>query len=1317
VNRRPFDPRLLRRVPETRRQLAALAGLGLVGAALIVAQATMLATVLTAAVGGRLDRPALAGFVASVAGRAALVWAQGALSARTAATVKAALRTDLLGAVGRGYDQAAGSGSAGRRPAGWLAGQRAGEIATLAGRGLDALDAYFTGYLPQLVLSVTVPVAVLARLVFADWSSALVIALTLPLIPVFGALLGWHAQAATEHQWRRLALLGGHFLDMLTGLATLRAFGRARAQVDVVRRMADRHRNATMKTLRIAFLSALVLELVATLSVAMVAVPVGLRLLGGGIALHTALLVLLLAPEAYLPLRAAGSRFHASMEGLTALDEALTISADDDAPDAGPGPAATPTQAPAATPTQGPDPTHGEIRFESVTVGYDRTTALREVSLTIRPGERIAVIGPSGAGKSTLLGLLLGFIRPTSGRITVAGVDLADLDLAAWRRQLAWVPQRAHLFGASLADNIRLGYDNLPTAGARHRFRTGVVSAGVGDIPGTRAPACDGSAPAGEPDGAIRAAALDGPFPTAELDDAVRAAALDEVVAGLPDGLDTVLGERGHGLSSGQRQRVALARAFLRDAPIVLLDEPTARLDGGSEAAVLEATRQLVDGRTALLVAHRPALLGLADRVLRVEDGRVTELPPPTPEAASPMTELAPPVPAPAAGTSALAPRAVAVPSGGAGASWAGNGFPDDREEFGSSQPAELFAITTAADGGPAEPAGRLGAERTLPAGRLGAERTVLRLARPYLGRLFGAGLLAAGTELAGLALMATATWLLVTAAGRPTLDALTVAIVAVRALAVGRGVLRYTERLAGHDATLRVITDVRAAVFATLAGRRRGGDRTGDLLSRLVSDVEAVQDLLLRVLVPGAAAATVGLLAVGATAVVSPAAALALAGGLLLAGIVLPVAAATLTRRTADRVAPARGALAADAVDLTHGAADLAAFGATRAALDRADGRARGLAGLERRLAAAGWAVDGLGVLVAGATSAAVVAAALHTGVGGVLVGVLAVGTLAAVEATLALVGAARQWTQLRAGLRRVAALLPSAAADRSHPGRWRAGPRRSVATPPRPVPPGQDRPVGAGPHRLTVDGVSVRYRQGSAPALDRVSLDLEPGRRIAVVGPSGAGKSTLLGVLTAAVPPDTGRVTLDGVDLSGYPTERLPRAVGGLLADAHVFHASVRENLLLGRPEATEAELTAAADAAGLLAWVRRQPAGWDTLVGEDGGQLSGGQRQRLALARALVAAPAVLLLDEPTEGLDPAAADRVLASATAAAGPGRSVVLVTHRLAGLDRYDEIVVLDAGRIVRRGRHSDLIRTPGWYRDQWLLQTVAEARYPVPAP
>lgn len=535
--------------------MALLGILGVATAVAIVVSAFGLASALAAL--PAVDTRALTQFVLGLAARALLTSLCGITAARMAATVKARLRADLLAAAGK------------RGPV-WLAGQRAGELATLTGRGLDALDGYFTGYLPQLVLGVTVPAAVLVTLATADLASAIIVLVTLPLIPIFGILIGWQTRAATEKQWHRLRLLGGHFLDMVTGLPTLKAFGRARAQVEAVRQMADKHRVATMRTLRIAFLSALVLELVGTISVALVAVPVGLRLLSGGMTLTTALLVLLLTPEAYAPLRIAGSRFHASMEGLTALDQAFTLLAQ---------PASAPPRrrnstgvaamggAKAATPVE---LLRGfrEISLKGVTVAYDRADALSEVDLTIRAGDRIALVGPSGGGKSTLLNLILGFVTPASGQILVDGRDLSTLDLEAWRAQLAWVPQRAHLFAGTLAENISLG------------------------------------------------------SPAAATSEIAEAA----VSAALPHDLNIVLGERGHGMSSGERQRVALARAFLRDAPLLLLDEPTARLDAVSEQAVVDATLRLAEGRTAVLVAHRPALLQVATRVIRVEEGRVSEV-------------------------------------------------------------------------------------------------------------------------------------------------------------------------------------------------------------------------------------------------------------------------------------------------------------------------------------------------------------------------------------------------------------------------------------------------------------------------------------------------------------------------------------------------------------------------------------------------------------------------------------------------------------------------------------------------------------------
>ncbi|WP_406316291.1 thiol reductant ABC exporter subunit CydD [Streptosporangium sp. NBC_01639] len=557
--------RLARSERAVRRHLALCLAAAVLAGLLVLVQAEVLAGVLS----GRFTTSALLLLALVVAVRAALGLVQGLAAGRTTTGVKSALRHRLLSRL-----QELGPTR--------LASHRSGELVTLTGRGLDALDPYLSGYLPAVAVAGVVPIAVLVRLLAADLTSAVIVLVTLPLIPIFGALVGMHTKAVTERQWQALARLGGHFLDVVRGLPTLRAFGRARFQAGVIQQVADAHRSATMRTLRVAFLSSLVLELAASLSLALVAVPVGLRLLSGSLDLSTALLVLLLAPEAYLPLRTMGSRFHAAMEGVAAADQTFAVldgqaegTADGERSPIAGGRAGTHTATGAGgragTGTGGR--TAPEIRLENVTVRYPgrAEAALEDVSLVIAPGERVALVGESGAGKSTLLHLLLGSVSPTSGRVLIDGAELTDL--GSWRGRLAFVSQRPHLFATSVADNIRLG----------------------------------------SPDATID-----------EVRAAAKGAYADEFVAGLPDGYETVLGERGANLSAGQRQRVALARAFCRPAAdVLLLDEPTARLDGRSEGAVVTATRDLADGRTSVIVAHRPAMIDLADRVIRIADGRV----------------------------------------------------------------------------------------------------------------------------------------------------------------------------------------------------------------------------------------------------------------------------------------------------------------------------------------------------------------------------------------------------------------------------------------------------------------------------------------------------------------------------------------------------------------------------------------------------------------------------------------------------------------------------------------------------------------------
>ncbi len=521
------------------------------------------------------------------------------------------------------------------------------------------------------------------------------------------------------------------------------------------------------------------------------------------------------------------------------------------------------------------------------------------------------------------------------------------------------------------------------------------------------------------------------------------------------------------------------------------------------------------------------------------------------------------------------------------------------------------------------------------------------RLARPVAARLAGAGLLATATELSGLALMATATWLLITAAGQPPITALSIAIVAVRGLAVGRGSFRYAERLASHDAVLRIVSDVRARVFATLVERPGLVARKGDALSRMVSDVDAVQDAVIRVALPVFAATVAGVAAVFGASLISLPAGMALLAGLLLCGAVLPVVAYRAAVDGSARLAPLRAAYADHTIDLVHGAADLAAFGARAAFEDRAAQTADEIARTEKGLARRALAIDLAGSVLVALTACGVFLAAWKAGVSGVWIGVLAVGTLAAGEIALSLVAAARKRAEISGALDRVRPLLAPANTE-------------------------TDEPVHEGkPQPLVLQDVTVRYRDAGPPALSDFSLDLPPGSRTALVGPSGIGKSTVLGVLSGAVRPDAGTVSYGGQPLpsSAYTL------IGGLYADAAVFHASIKENVTLGRVS-TQDELDRAARAAGLLDWIEEQPDGWDTLVGEDGTALSGGQRQRLTLTRALVQAPPVLLLDEPTEGLDPAHADAVIRSVLDLAGD-RTVVVVTHRAAEADAFDRIVRL----------------------------------------
>ncbi|MEV4005949.1 thiol reductant ABC exporter subunit CydC [Actinomadura sp. NPDC049753] len=556
---------------------------------------------------------------------------------------------------------------------------------------------------------------------------------------------------------------------------------------------------------------------------------------------------------------------------------------------------------------------------------------------------------------------------------------------------------------------------------------------------------------------------------------------------------------------------------------------------------------------------------------------------------------------------------------------------------------------------------------------------------RPYAVRLVAAGVAGAAAELCGLGLIAAAAWLIARASQRPELAALSVAVVAVRGFALAKGSLRYVERLAGHDAALRALAELRGRVFDALAAARPGTRRVrdGDALTRMVSDVDAVQDLLLRCVLPVAASVVCGTAGVAVCALVEASAAVVLAVGLLVAGVVLPVVAAVAGGRAAARMADGREVLAVRALDVLEGARDLAMFGASGRFAERAREAVRGLERAERSAARVSAVVAAAGFVVQGVTVAGVAWAGLRAGVDEVGAAVVALTALVAVESVLPLAGAAQRLREVAPAVGRVGAVL---------------------AAPPASCP---ERPVVVPRGPLAVELLGVRVAYGEGVALDGVDLRVERGRRVAVVGASGAGKSTLLAAVSGDVPVAAGAVLLGGRDVGVYAPGDVREAVRGLAQDAHVFAASVRANLLLARPDADEERLWAAAERARFAEVVRALPDGWDTVVGAGGRGLSGGQRQRLLLARALLADPPVLVLDEPTEGLDPAAADAVTRELLEAPGGG-TLLLVTHRLAALGAADEVVVLDRGRVVQRGRHEELLAVPGAYRDLWEAELLA---------
>ncbi|AEV83929.1 ABC transporter ATPase [Actinoplanes sp. SE50] len=1311
--RGPIDPRLLRHARTARAGIALQSLIGIGQAAATLAIAVALTRLIAPSrphslLFGGSRGTAVALLAAAFTTRALLAWAEQVTARRTAAKVTDELRRRLLGTVVR------------RGPA-WVASFGAGRLTTILGTGLDSLRPWFAGYLPSLILGVTLPPVVLTVMFLADPASAVIALLTLPLVPILGALIGWATQARAEQRWAADARLAGHFLDVVQGLGTLRMYGRADRQTTVIADLTDRHRRATLRVLRVAFLSSTALDLVGTLSVGLIAVQAGIRVAGGSMPLAPALLAILLAPEAYRPLREMAARYHAATDATAVITDVtdiltppaapLAASRTGSLPDtalsqewlalthrirscpvpspsplsdlAAPPPAfpaataglspalpaaATPTPAlpaataglppalpAAATPTPAlpaataPGPSAAAtprwgVLASGVRASYpgSRGEALSLPELAVQAGEFVALRGPSGAGKSTLLRVL-------------AGLHPAD------RGALA-VGRTFHL---------------------------------------SQRPALPHARTIGEA------------FPAGATDDEIRSAlhlvGLDTEVTP-----QTPLGEHGRGISAGQRQRLALAALLHRathlrrgepaasrhPGPVVtlLLDEPTAHLDPAAERLVITHLQDFARrGCAVLVVAHRPALLAAADRIVDL-----------------------------------TAPPGI---------------------------------TTTPADSPACDAPGEASREHPASAPRpaeIAAEGSWWR--RPWVAVALGAA-----AVLGGLTLTGSAAWLLVRAATLPPVLTLSAAVVLVRGSAVARPLLRYLERLVAHDVAFARLGRRRAAVYAELIPRVPGPrlHRRGDLLTRLVDDVDARVDGLLRgwfpiltaavtVAVAGAAALTIAMsgdaaatiavsgdaastgLAARAAGVAPAVLATRIAGvlalGIVITGVVAPLLAWWQADRQEAATGSARAALRDAMVETVDGVEELGT-GAARSGVP--ENRSRTLAVLEARAArTAGLAaaVAHLGWAVAAAGTAIVLGRA---GLSAEWSAVLLLGVIALGEPLVALPEAAIARRHATGAEHRVAALTtddPTArrpatgaehrvaalATDDPTARRPATGAEHRVAalatddpTARRPAPAepdatgetpatGADTPTdeiaaGAGPiadsaavHGTTpvdpghpapppasrprsgeviIEALVAAWDPQGDPTIDGLSLHLRPGARAAVTGRSGSGKSTLAAVLGGLLRPRSGEVRVGG------------RAV--LVSDetGHVFASDVRENLRLAAPAASDGEVVAALRRVGLGPWLDGLAAGLDTWLGTGGSTMSGGQRRRLATARALLADPALLILDEPTEGIDEAGARELMADLLDAAS-GRTVLVFAHRAEGLDLVDQIYELSNGRL-----------------------------------
>ena len=1095
--------------------------------------------------------------------------------------------------------------------------ERHGDVIHMLTDGLEQVDAYVARYIPQILYAIMIPLIMGIAIVDTLPIIGIILIITVPLIPFFMILIGKQADRLNKEQWERMSFLSGHFLDVLQGITTLKLFGRAKDQIKVIGRLSEEFKDSTLRVLRVAFLSALVLELVSTISTALIAVYLGLTLLDGEISFFSAFFILLLAPEFYTPFRQLGAAFHTGMAGKTSIlkyEEFMNRQP--------------------SLPIGGQSQFKGNVQaieIKDLTFTYeDSENGVQHISLEAKRNSPIMLVGESGAGKSTIAHIIGGFLTAPKGSVTIDGLDLCDIDIEWWRQQITYVSQHPHIMKGTLREVLSFGMD-------------------VSDK---------------------------------EILDACKEVQLLDVISRHADGLDAVIGEGGLGLSGGERQRVALARAFLRKGQVLILDEVTAHLDVKTESIISTAIQQLMKDKIVIIIGHRLQTMHWASKLYVLKQGIIIQQ--------GSYEEL------------------VAV-----------DGYFKDLVASGLGQFSS--AIEEELKAGKYSTAQHIAAmDETLKQAciidakkqevitdavtkssildkhdvkiqKMGLQgwKLLFAVLSPAKWSLVLALIFTFLTVFMNVGLLTVSSWLLASAALQPGLTYLSLAIVGVRFFGVSRAVCRYFERYTSHRMAFQGLYGLRLWFYAHLeplapAILKRFG--AGDMLGRIMGDIEVLQFFYLRTLIPPVAAiALTALVAYGASTIDDSLVMPILMAALVL-GVVVPLVVYAHNKQSLRAIGPQQGDYKALLSDTMDSLEDVISYGNENLVYKRIQQMMRHVDGhkgtIDRGMNLGNTLFLG-GVQLTVVVVAIMAANALTGAWASVMVAVAAIGTQAWFEALQPMIAAVHHGAESKVATSRLIAL---------------ANEPLPVVEPlePKPFNPNRD---------ITFTNVSFGYDDAHT-VYENLRLNIKQGQSIAIVGASGSGKTTLFNMLERLYDYN-GSIHVGDVELKDISMDTWRNALGAITQDTYIFHASFGDNIRLARPEATADELEQAIHRASLQNVVDKLSDGIHTIVGSGGHGLSGGERQRVALARLFLRNPQIVLLDEPLEGLDQVTR-KALHRDLMHYVEGKTCLYITHQLEGLEQMDCILFMDKGEIVEDGTYEELIALRGHFYEYCYLSMAS---------